>query len=285
MTRRAMAVVAFFIAGAALAAWWFLGPGRRVAPPAPPPPAVAQAPVEAPSAPVLPSAPASAVLHPVEAIPAEDTTEVPPEGIAGAVTQLVGRAAVEHFLVLDDFPRRLAATVDNLGRDQASPSVWPVQPTPGRFKVLGTPPDLTVDPDNGLRYAPFVRFLERTDLRRAVGLYRRMYPAIQQAYADIGFPNRYFNDRFVEVIDQMIAAPVPSGTLSVRLPEAEGPVKPARPWLLYDFADPGLRSLTAGQRLMLRLGPVDELRVKARLRALRALLVAEPPAATPAASS
>jgi len=38
--------------------------------------------------------------------------------------------------------------------------------------------------------------------RRAVC---EVVPQLQQAYEDIGYPNRYFNDRLVDVIDQLLA--------------------------------------------------------------------------------
>jgi hypothetical protein len=58
--------------------------------------------------------------------------------------------------------------------------------------------------------------------------------------------------------------------------EIKGPVQPERPWVLYEFADPDLQSLSAGQRLLLRMGPVNERRVKAKLEEIRRLVAAAP---------
>ena len=43
--------------------------------------------------------------------------------------------------------------------------------------------------------------------------------------------------------------------------------------MLYEFTDPSLDALSAGQKLMVRMGVANERRLKARLRELRALLV------------
>ena len=43
-----------------------------------------------------------------------------------------------------------------------------------------------------------------------------------------------------------------------------------QPKVLYEFEDPQLEALSAGQKAMLRLGPDNARRVKAKLRALRA---------------
>ena len=54
------------------------------------------------------------------------------------------------------------------------------------------------------------------------------------------------------------------------MPPIAGPVRPERPWVLYEFADPKLQALTSGQKLLLRMGSVNERRVKARLAEIRA---------------
>jgi hypothetical protein len=53
--------------------------------------------------------------------------------------------------------------------------------------------------------------------------------------------------------------------------------------VLYEYADPALRSLSAGQKILIRMGSENASRVKAKLRELRKRLVAAPPRA--AASS
>jgi hypothetical protein len=225
------------------------------APAAPAPSVVAQAASVAPLPPVAPS----------EAIDAE--------GVPAALEGLVGKPALSAFR-LDDFARRVVATVDNLARERASPALWPVVATPGRFTVRASDGATVIDPDNGLRYAPFVQMIERVDLRQAVGVYRRMLGLLQPAYEALGYPGKSFDERLLAVVDHLLAAPEPAGPVRVHLPVFNGPVQPARPWLLYEFDDPALERRSAGQKLLVRMGPVDERRVKQRLRVLRELLVA-----------
>jgi hypothetical protein len=58
----------------------------------------------------------------------------------------------------------------------------------------------------------------------------------------------------------------------VQLLEVRGEVPSQRPWVRHEYADPALQRLSAGQRLLLRLGPAHQARVMAWLRALRPLL-------------
>ena len=126
--------------------------------------------------------------------------------------------------------------------------------------------------DNGLRYTAFVLLLETVDLRKAVATYARLYPQLQQAYEDLGFPKRYFNDRLVEVIDLLLATPNPDQSLKVSLPQINGPLQPERPWVLYEFEETALQSLAAGQKILLRMGPVNERRMKGKLLQIRRLV-------------
>ncbi len=116
--------------------------------------------------------------------------------------------------------------------------------------------------------------IETVNIERAVRLYGRMYPLLQQAYADVGFPDRSFHVRLIEVIDLLLATPSVPEPLKVRLTEVKGAIPSTRPWVRYEFDDPALEALSAGQKILLRSGPVNERRLKARLAELRKALVA-----------
>jgi len=184
---------------------------------------------------------------------------------------------VGSLFELQDFPRRLVATVDNLGGSQATSRLWPVKPVAGKFAVQGSDDSKTVSSDNGLRYTGYVLMLENVDMSALADAYVRSYPALQQAYEDLGYPNRYFNDRFVQVIDQLLATPEPDAAVKVHLPTLGDAVRSQRPWVLYEFDDPAFQTLSSGQKLMLRIGIVNERRVKAKLKEFRRLITARGP--------
>ena len=103
-----------------------------------------------------------------------------------------------------------------------------------------------------------MRVLESLDTRVLVKRYVESYPLFQRAYRELGFPKANFNDRLVEAIDDMLAAP-----------DASAPVKLVRPKVLYQFEDPDLESRSAGQKIMMRMGAENAARVKAKLREIR----------------
>jgi hypothetical protein len=222
----------------------------------------------APAAPTPP--PQTAASEPHYAVEPAAAAPLAGDGIAAALEQLLGRAPVSSFFVTDDFGRRFAATVDNLGRSHAPALLWPVTPTAGRFTVQGSEGATVIADANAARYTPFVRMVEAVDLTQAIDLYRRMYPLLQSAYQELGFPKSYFNDRLVKVIDLLLATPQPEGPLKVHLVDVKGSVASTRPWVRYEFADPDLEALSAGQKILLRVGPDNERRLKAKLTRIRA---------------
>ena len=170
-----------------------------------------------------------------------------------SAAELVGRKAFEALVRPTQLVRNIVATVDNLPRETAPARVMPLEPVPGRF--LPTP-------ENAARYAPYVSVLETLDARALVQRYIDSYSLFQQAYAELGYPNRNFNDRLVEAIDDLLAAP----ELAVA-PELE------QPMVLYEYADEDLQRRSAGQKIMMRMGADNAKRVKAKLREVRRELV------------
>lgn len=253
---------------------WHHYQSRQIEPVAVAPEAPATPPPAPQSSPETPAEPA--IQHPVE--PPADAAAEPPPTLANSdatfiaqLNTLLGASNVKAFIHPDGIARRFVATVDNLGRSQAPVLMWPIKPTPGRFST--TAPSAgqaeTIAPENQRRYAPFVAMVEAVDSARAVAVYRRFYPLFQQAYEELGYPGRYFNDRLVQVLDQLIATPVPSAPLAVRLVEVKGSVPSSRPWVRYEFSDPALESLSSGQKILLRMGPDNQRRLQARLSAFR----------------
>jgi hypothetical protein len=259
-----IAIVASAVA--LLAAIYYFWPQPE--PPVVPPTAAVAPPVAAP-APAPPAEPA--IEHPIEAV--QPPAAAPPVAldasdgaIAAALGHLLGNERLRNWFHADAMVRRFVATVDNLSRPTVALKVRSLRPVPGAFEVARDGDVVTVAAGNAARYAPYVQALERIDAKQLAGVYLRFYPLFQQAYEELGYPQAYFNDRLVASIDHLLAAPEPSV-----------PPRLTQPKVLYEFEDPRLEALSAGQKAMLRLGPDNAQRVKAKLRALRAEITASAP--------
>jgi hypothetical protein len=247
------AVALIVLAGAAAAAAYFLW--TRDAPPT----VAALAPV-----PATPSAAAPEIRFPIEgAAPKAEQTPLPSlqesdTVVLDALAGLVGGNALDRILQHDGIVRRIVVTVDNLPRQTLAPRLMPSKPVPGAFVATGTGGVLAISGANAARYAPYLAVVDAVDAKTLAALYIRFYPLFQQAYRDLGYPNGYFNDRLVEAIDDLLAAPV-----------VPAPVRLAQPKVLYEYADPALERRSAGQKMLLRLGSNDAARVKVKLAQFR----------------
>lgn len=259
MTKSTIAWVVASIALAAamiLAARWYTTGSAPIAS-AP----VAQAPEPTPP-PVAPESPPK-IEHPIERAQADlgattpatlDTSDLP---MREALVSLFD-GKLPAFVQPINLVRNIVATIDNLPRSKAAPRLWPVQPTLGTLATINAGDDLVIAADNSTRYAPLVALVHAVDSKQLVAIYVRFYPLFQQAYRELGYPDGYFNDRLVAVIDHLLATP-----------NVKQPIALVQPKILYQYADPELESLSAGQKAMLRVGPENAAVIKAKLREIR----------------
>jgi hypothetical protein len=168
-------------------------------------------------------------------------------------------------LVKEALIDKFVATLDNLARSHVAEKIRPVSRLPDRFLAdpLGNSGEYLLSADNYNRYDSLVYLIEIADLEFVDATYRRFYPLLQESYLRLGYPDGYFNDRVVEIIDHLLATP-----------ELEGPIRLVRPHVLYEFADAELEALSSGQKLLLRMGRDHTARIKRVLSGLRTLIAA-----------
>jgi hypothetical protein len=225
----------------------------------------------APAAGTAPAEPAIAHPLPADADASDAAAALP--GLADsdaplrdALGQIAGADAVKNYLMPENLIRRLVVTIDNLPRQKVAVERRPTAAIGGSLLAEGDELHATLDRQNFERYKPMVAVIGKLDVQRLAAVYLRFYPLFQQSYQNLGYPTGYFNDRLVQVIDVMLAAPQPAG-----------PIELVRPNVMYTYADPALEARPAGQKLMMRMGPENAAVIKAKLMELRAIVTATPP--------
>jgi len=197
------------------------------------------------------------IRHPVPRAEREPETPLPPldqsdEPLGERLAALVGNKAFDDFINPKDLVRRFVVTIDNLPRKTLPMRTRVVKQVPGQF-ASGA--------QNAARYDEPVKLFDSLDAHALVQTYVRFYPLFQSSYSELGQPDAYFNDRVVEAIDDMLAAP--------ELKEAPQLVQP-KVW--FQYADPDLEGRSAGQKILMRIGPANAAKVKSRLREIRSEL-------------
>lgn len=182
------------------------------------------------------------------------------------LTQLFGESARKQLLAPQQFIRRLVLIIDALPRKDLPGQHLPVHPPSGRFETAGKEGAKIIASANFRRYAPYVELAEAVPTDRLTKTYLRVYPLMEEAYREMGYPKGYFHDRMIAVVDHLLATP-----------ELKGPIPLVKHVTQYRYADPKLEALSAGQKVFLRMGPEHASRVKAVLQRLREQLVGPQP--------
>ena len=222
---------------------------------------------EPPVAEVPPAQPA--IRHPIESVDAPENPLPPLAESDGpldeALVTLLGHK-LPQFVYPKNMIHRIVATVDNLTRDHVALRLMPVKPVPEIPNTENIGENLVLSAQNAERYRNYVRLIDAVPIDAAVALYARFYPLFQEQYESLGYPGKYFNDRVVEVIDHLLTTP-----------EVEEPLRLVQPRVLYEFADPKLEKLSAGQKILLRMGHANQVKLKAKLLEIRRALVSMGP--------
>jgi Protein of unknown function (DUF3014) len=249
-TRVAVALAAVVVAGIGFYFWKHT---ETPAPaPAPPPP-----PHETEAAPAPIAAPATT---------SESTAPATDAELAAQIASGLGFTALPSFVYPDRLTRRFVATVDALSREQVPVGIRAIRPVGGSFETIGGEDNPRIAPGNSARYAGLIDAFEHVPPAAAGELYQRLYPRLQQAYEELGYPGHSFHKRLLEVIDQLLATP-----------DAVDGAALARPKVLYLYAEPALERRSAGQKALMRAGALNEARIKARLRLIRVEIANRPP--------
>ena len=127
-----------------------------------------------------------------------------------ALADVLGSQSLVEMLAETNLIARMVATIDNLPRDHLAERIRPIAGIPSPFDVeaSGDNIEFTISPDSYRRYDLLVDMVTNADLNELTEVYGRFYPLFQKAYVDLGYPNAYFNDRLVAVMDHTLHAPV-----------------------------------------------------------------------------
>ncbi|HXW65995.1 MAG TPA: DUF3014 domain-containing protein [Burkholderiaceae bacterium] len=253
---KSIGATAVVVIGLAAGGYYWYQRSAEVSTTAPP-----EAPVPAPSAPAPAATAEPEYLYPIDETNSDHATALDQSDakILDAITHLQGwRASALRLLLPKDLVRHIVATVDGLTGEKLSLQVLPTRPVSGLMQVNGSAKSATIAASNARRYEPYVQALTAIDTAQLSSLYRHFYPLFQQAYRELGYPKGYFNDRLVEVIDDMLEAPEPKPPIAVVAPRA-----------MFHYVDPDLEALDCGQKILVRVGTANESAIKAKLREIR----------------
>ena len=170
-------------------------------------------------------------------------------------------ATVNRMLVNEGLIQRFVVSVTNLANDEMAPNHQLLTPPEQNFRVYSQAGKQWIDAASYKRYTPYVDMLESFDNDALLNIYGIYKGDIQAKFSEIGNPDEDFNQVLLEAIDQLLDTP-----------EVPVPVEVYTDSVAYKYADERLENLNEPQKQLLRTGPDNMRRIKAKLRELKVLV-------------
>jgi hypothetical protein len=249
-------VVAVIAIGAGLLYWYYQTPVEV------PPPALEEPKAEKPSPPPV-AEPGGE--KPGESLPAPPVTaEIPlpdlnqsDEFARNMMKGLSPNSKLLDWLQISNIIRVIAASVDNVA-DGLSPRPHLRFLSPGKaFTVDDKEGKLYLDPKSYRRYDLVADVFASLDAARTIKVYNGLKPLFQQAYRELGYPDRDFQDTLIQAMLRLLSTPVVKR--EILLTEAEKGIN-------YRIVDDYLENLSDAEKHLLRMGPENTRKIQKKLR-------------------
>jgi hypothetical protein len=234
------ATIALLVAAALMVAFWMMS--RRVEPPAPGTVASEEA---------SPAAPDAAGDEPrrsteLEApLPPLDQSDALVRDLVGALSS---NPALAGWLGNSNLIRAFAAAVENTSLGQTPAANLAFLRPRESYRALersgANGPELVPDPASYRRYDLVAAVFTSIDPQAAAEVYRRLHGLVQEAYADLGYPDESVDTALANAFETLLQTPLPATA-----PALEQHLD------TYHYADPRLEALQPAQKQLLRMGP------------------------------
>lgn len=171
------------------------------------------------------------------------------------------KANLLALLVNEEMIRRFVVQVDNIAQGQMVPEQAFFKGLSKDFQAKQQGQQYQLDAVNYSRYHPYLELMESAPKAQVVALFNQLYPLLQAAYAELGYPNQQFRDRLQQAFTVLIGAPEVADSPLLVLDSVQ-----------YDFADSEVEQLPMAQKQMIRLGQKNQQRLKLLLSTYQPLL-------------
>ncbi|NQV66002.1 MAG: DUF3014 domain-containing protein [SAR86 cluster bacterium] len=218
----------------------------------------------------------SVIAEPTEALESAPPAFVLPrlddsdQLIRDGLLSLTREEAINVWLSPDELVRKFVVLVDNAANGNVAKDSVAVLMPDGPF--LATPLNDTVyvmDEGGYTRYDTLTRIFTSLDSRRAAEFYQLLNPLFKDAYDELGYADKQFEDMIFQAVGRILETPV-----------LEEPARLVRPVVMYRFEDASLESLSPIQKQLVRMGPKNTRAIQAKVgemaRELRQAIVGRP---------
>ena len=170
---------------------------------------------------------------------------------------LSSHAALGRWLKSSNLIRKFVAAVDNIANGESPRSHIDFFEPTDRFDVVVKDGIVSIDPAAYSRYNLVADVFSSLSSKATARLYWLLKPALQEAYKELGYPDKDFQNTLVRAISELLKVPVLDRDIEVQ-----------KDVVSYKLVDPRLESLNPAQKHLLRMGPENIEIIQAKLREL-----------------
>jgi hypothetical protein len=164
-------------------------------------------------------------------------------------------ARMAEWLKFDNLIRRITAAVDNIAEGKSPrahlPFLAPGQP----FTVTKNREDVSLNPQSYGRYDFVADAFASLNVEKAARTFDELKPIFQEAYRELGYPDRDFQKTLVRAIQELL-----------RVPVVEEDIALEEEVVTFGMVDGDLQTLSAAQKHLLRMGPRNVRKIQNKLR-------------------
>lgn len=200
--------------------------------------------------------PIEPIAEPIDLVPTLPELDSSDDYVFNTLTELSFRKELTSLILTDDLIRRMVVFTDNFAKGDMAYSHLPLKTPHGHFSAVKVSTEgedvYRLTEANVVRYQPYIELLNSFEPDTLVDNFIEVKPLFEQAYAELGYPNKNFNDVLQQAIDKVLDFKQPSND-----------PKLVRPSVIFEYQDPNIESLPETDKFLMRLGKENLLQLKA----------------------
>ncbi len=183
------------------------------------------------------------------------------ETVISALSNLILDNEWLTWITTDEVVRKFVVVTDNIAEGKIARKYISIPKPNQAFRVETRGEKEFLQPSSYERYNRYIEIFDAIDTDLLVATYRRFSPLLEQAYGELGYPDRTFHSTLMRTLEVMLDAPI-----------IEGEIELTHTSVLYKFADPKLEKLPAIHKQFLRMGPRNTAIAQRKIRELKEAL-------------
>jgi len=197
-------------------------------------------------------------IKPVPQLPDLDNSD---QDIIQALSALSNHLSFKTWFNSTEIIRKTVILTDNISTGKLARKYLFIPSPSVKFSTYRVGSIEYMDPASYARYDRYIDIIGSIDIDKTAALYQKYRPLLNQAFAELGYPDRSFHETLMSTLETFLKAPIIENDLQI-----------TRPSVMYKYVDPNLEALPAIHKQLLRIGPNNTRKLQHKLAQIKRAL-------------